>query len=103
MKKLSGRDEKKRELDSVLTSLGGSIGNVTSSDLSMEQELKIYDAKVHKACQKMQEATEKELARMQVPFFCTETGKIEEGQLRELQQKMTALLIDLCKDEKEEK
>ena len=103
---ISTRSEKKRQLDSVLSSLGGgkteSIAPSTSSDLPPEKELEIFDRKVHKACKEMVAATTKELERLGVPFFCTD-GRLKEnfgeGGLVKLQMKMLELLEDLCGDE----
>lgn len=111
IRKLEGRDEKKRKLDSVLTSIGGKVGANNSSDLSPEHELEIFDKKVYRACKQMVAATTQELGKMEVPFFCTllalatenggakRKGAIIQEELMRLQRKMLELLEDLCGEE----
>lgn len=70
--------------------------------------MEIYDKKVYRACQEMVAATTKELAKLEVPFFCTTRGlvsgkgtvrtkgTITEDELVGLQKRMLELLEDLC-------
>lgn len=97
-----------------------SSGKTGHDELSEEQELAMYDRKVHRACGEMVVATGKELRRLEVPFFCVmeglvaagkggddgkEQGKrkakgtISEEELGELRGRMMALLEDLCGEE----
>lgn len=112
---MAGREEGRKKLDSVLGSLGGHIATSTSSDLSEEQELKLYDRKVYKACKEMVAATGKELRKLEVPFFCLgeglvspkgdgkaqekRRGTISEQDLVQLRGRMMVLLEDLCGEE----
>ena len=96
----------------MLDSLGGHIDSSKKDELSEEQELKMYDRKVHKACKEMVAATAKELKKLEVPFFCIIEGlvsekgdgkaqgkrkdTITEQDLVELRGRMMALLEDLC-------
>ncbi|MCJ1450179.1 hypothetical protein MMC28_000508 [Mycoblastus sanguinarius] len=107
LRKLDGRDESRKKLDSVLASVGGNITPSSSSTLSPEQEMAIYDTKVHRVCTEMVKAAEKELERLEVPFFCTmkgligEKGKkrkgaIGEEELVDLKGRMLGFLEDLC-------
>lgn len=115
-KRLAGREEGRKKLDSVLGSLGGRVGSSSKGDeLSEAQELRLYDRKVHKACREMAAATVKELGKLEVPFFCTveglvsekgdgkaqgkRRGTISEGDLGELRARMMVLLEDLCGEE----
>lgn len=128
-KRLAGREEGRRKLDDVLGSLGVVVGGGRRSDaassssgktghdeLSEEQELAMYDRKVHRACGEMVVATGKELRRLEVPFFCVMEGlvaagkggddgkrkgkgTISEEELGELRGRMMALLEDLCGEE----
>ncbi len=87
--------------------------------MSEEQELRMYDRKVQKACREMAAATVKELGKLEVPFFCVVEGLVEgkgdgdgkargkgkgkgtisEGELGELRGRMMGLLEDLCGEE----
>lgn len=112
---MAGREEGRRKLDSVLGSLGGHVNASKVDELSEEQELKIYDRKVHKACKEMVAATMKELKKLEVPFFCIgeglvsekgdgkaqgkRKGTISEHDLVELRGRMMVLLEDLCGEE----
>ena len=87
----------------------------TADELSQEQELRMYDRKVHRACGEMAKATAKELGRLEVPFFCVMQGLVEEGgdgralgkrkgtvserELGALRGRMLVLLEDLCGEE----
>ncbi len=104
-----------------MNALGGAINSSSSTkdELSEEQELKMYDRKVHKACKEMAAATVKELGKLEVPFFCVVEGlvsgkgegdgdgkargkgkgTISEGELGELRGRMMGLLEDLCGEE----
>ena len=107
-KRLQGRAASRSKLDSVLSSLGGKTEPLNHNDLPLEKELEIYDKKVHKACRDMAAATNKELAKLEVPFFCTtrglvsargkekKKGMITEDELVGLQKRMLELLEDLC-------
>ena len=113
-KRLAGREEGRKKLDSVLGSLGGHI-NSKNDELSEEQELKLYDRKVHKACKEMAAATVKGLKKLEVPFFCIVDGSVSEKgdekvqgkrksmtseqDLVELRGRMMVLLEDLCGEE----
>ncbi|KAK4690124.1 hypothetical protein P7C71_g6600, partial [Lecanoromycetidae sp. Uapishka_2] len=114
VQKLSARGDSRSKLDSVLGSLGGNVTkNGGEKELSVDEELKIYDKKVHQACQEMEAACIKELRKLEVPFFCTmrglvtekgEAGKqiekkkgtIREEELAVLMGRMLQLLEDLC-------
>ena len=115
-KQLAGREEGRKKLDSVLGSLGGHVTSSNKNDeLSEEQELKLYDKKVHKACKEMVAATVKELKKLEVPFFYImegmvsekgdgkaqgkRRGTISEQDLVELRGRMMVLLEDLCGEE----
>lgn len=115
-KRLAGREEGRKKLDSVLGSLGGHVATSSKSDeLSEEQELKIYDKKVYNACKEMGAATVKELKKLEVPFFCImeglvspkgdgkaeekRKGTISAAELAELRGRMMVLLEDLCGEE----
>lgn len=114
-KRLAGREEGRKKLDSVLGSLGGHVASSNCNDLSEEQEMKLYDRKVYKACKEMVNATMKELRKLEVPFFCVmeglvspkgdgkaqgkRNGTISEAELGELRGRMMALLEDLCGEE----
>lgn len=114
-KRLAGREEGRKKLDSVLGSLGGHVASSNSNDLSEEQEMKLYDKKVYKACKEMVHATVKELRKLEVPFFCVmeglvspkgdgkaqgkRKGTISEEELGELRGRMMVLLEDLCGEE----
>ncbi len=91
----------------------------SKDEVPAEQELAMYDRKVHKACREMAAATEKELRRLEVPFFCVgeglvgekgdgdgdgeargkRKGRISEQELVELRGRMMVLLEDLCGEE----
>jgi len=113
IKKLEGRNEKKRKLDSVLSSIGGKVGPSNSSDLSPEKELEIFDKKVYRACKQMVAATTEELGKLEVPFFCTakalvvEKGKVKrkgmiyEEDLVKSQLKMLDFLEGWCEEEQQ--
>ena len=112
---LSSRDEKKRKLDSVLTSIGGNViapTGISASELPPEKEMEIFDRKVHRACREMVKSAERELKGLEVPFFCTKEelifrkgsgemrkGMVDEEELVRLQKKMLELLEDLCGEE----
>lgn len=108
VKKLKGRDEGRRKLDSVLLSVGGKINPITHSDRPPEEELKLYDRKVRRALGELVAAADKELRRLKVPFFCveeglvcgkgeeTEKGMVGKEELGMLRGKMVGLLEDLC-------
>ncbi len=113
MNRLSNREDSRLKLDSVLDSLGGNIKKRSREDeLPPEEELRIYDRKVYKACQEMEKACVKELGKLEVPFFCTMGGLVSKkkegkkgekrnGTVREeesmvLQGRMIELLEDLC-------
>ena len=110
-KRLHGRAASRSKLDSVLSSLGGKTAPLNQPDLPPEKEMEIYDKKVYKACQEMAAATTKELAKLEVPFFCTmkglvsgkgterRKGTITEEELVGLQKRMLELLEDLCGSE----
>lgn len=100
----------------MLGSLGGHVGASSKTDeLSEEQEMKMYDRKVYRACEEMAAATVKELRKLGVPFFCVVDGSVsEEGDrtaqakkqgtisqqdLTELKGRMMVLLEDLCGEE----
>ena len=101
-KRLHGRAASRSKLDSVLSSLGGKTAPLNKPDLPPEQELEIYDKKVYRACLEMAAATTKELAKLEVPFFCTMKGlvsgkgTITGDELVGLQKRMLELLEDLC-------
>ncbi|KAK3172104.1 hypothetical protein OEA41_004189 [Lepraria neglecta] len=107
-KRLHGRAASRSKLDSVLSSLGGKTAPLNQPDLPPEKELEIYDKKVYRACLEMAAATTKELAKLEVPFFCTMKGlvsgkgkskikgTITEDELVGLQKRMLELLEDLC-------
>jgi hypothetical protein len=107
-KRLHGRAASRCKLDSVLSSLGGKTAPLNQPDLPPEKEMEIYDKKVYRACQEMVAATTKELAKLEVPFFCTTRGlvsgkgtvrtkgTITEDELVGLQKRMLELLEDLC-------
>ncbi|KAL8992919.1 MAG: hypothetical protein Q9169_006738 [Polycauliona sp. 2 TL-2023] len=80
---LSTRSASRAKLNSVLASIGGHVtiptptpkegkkGGEPEQEVDMEKEIRLYDRKVHKAYREMVEATEMELRRLGVPFFCT--------------------------------
>ncbi|KAL2047738.1 hypothetical protein N7G274_000780 [Stereocaulon virgatum] len=105
VKRLHGRAASRSKLDSVLSSLGGKTAPLSQPDLPPEKEMEIYDKKVYRACREMAAATRKELAKLEVPFFCTtkglvsgkrRKGTITEEELVGLQKRMLELLEDLC-------
>ncbi|KAF6221962.1 hypothetical protein HO133_001930 [Letharia lupina] len=114
-KRLAGREEGRKKLDSVLGSLGGHVNASKTDEFSEEEELKMYDRKVYQACREMVAATVKELKKLEVPFFCTveglvspkgdgkaqgkRKGTVSEAELAELRGRMMVLLEDLCGEE----
>ncbi len=119
MNRLSNREDSRLKLDSVLGSLGGNIKKRSREDeLTPEEELRIYDRKVYKACLEMEKACVKDLGKLEVPFFCTmgglvsrkkeegekeegkkgkkRNGKFREEELMVLQGRMIEVLEDLC-------
>ncbi|KAL9076111.1 MAG: hypothetical protein Q9161_001158 [Pseudevernia consocians] len=114
-KRLAGREEGRKKLDSVLGALGGHVDSSKKDERSEEQEMKLFDRKVYKACREMVAATVKELKKLEVPFFCIVDGLVsEEGDgkaqgkskgtiseqgLVELRGRMMVLLEDLCGEE----
>ena len=99
-----------------LKSLGGATVPVAAHDPKADQaELDAYDKKVYRRLMDMTADFDRQLRGLQVPFFAikhdlvilddgrqTESeakGKIDKGELRELQKKMTETLEDLLGDE----
>ena len=64
------------------------------SGLSEEEELAVYDRKVHRAQREMIGATEKELRGLGVPGFGEGEAEGEEG--KTLRGRVLGLLEDLC-------
>lgn len=96
----------------MLGSLGVDAAKRKKEDeVSEEEELKMYDRKVYRACGEMVVATGKELRRLEVPFFCLgeglvvvekggkRKGTISEEEVGVLRGRMLALLEDLCGEE----
>ncbi|KAL1956487.1 hypothetical protein VTO42DRAFT_7285 [Malbranchea cinnamomea] len=124
--KQKSRAEKKKKLDEVLRSVGGSVApsfEVQSPEEDLA-ELENYDRKVYKALLDMSRALDGELRGLGIPFFAirhnlvhsssntsTSSGKyatntagasekstISTDELVALQRRMLSLLEDLCKD-----
>ena len=109
--KQAARVAGKRELDDVLRSVGAlqavSVdGEQTGPEMGMtdEQELGVFDRKVHKAAVQMERAMLGEFATLGVPFFGGEAekeglkGGLGKEELKKLQLKMIQHLEDLYKD-----
>ncbi|CRG89798.1 hypothetical protein PISL3812_06837 [Talaromyces islandicus] len=122
----AAREERKRELERVLQSVGAtttaatattatdSSSSTTSDQQTKENavELAYHDAKVYKAAAELSRTTEAELRRLGVPFFAVDEslvlsatdkdtvveGKISKEQLAVLKRRMLELLQDLCRD-----
>ncbi|RMD41199.1 hypothetical protein DV735_g3934, partial [Chaetothyriales sp. CBS 134920] len=61
-------------------------------------ELAAYDAKVHRGLVAMQADFTRQLRNLGVPLFAISQKKLDKGELKELQQRMLALLEDLFGD-----
>lgn len=58
---------------------GGKQGEGYAGEEETKRELRLYDRKVWKAYGEMVRATERELAKLGIPFFCIEEGLVEKG------------------------
>ena len=109
--KQAARVNGKRELDDVLRSVGAlqavsANGQAAGPEMGMtdEQELAVFDRKVHRAAVQMEREMVGELAALGVPFFGGEAdkegqkGRLGKEELRVLQKRMIQHLEDLYKD-----
>jgi len=111
--KQAARVAGKRELDDVLRSVGAlqavsveGEGEKPEMGMTDEQELQVFDRKVHRAAVQMERAMMGELGSLGVPFFGGEWEVGKEGkkggptkdELRELRLRMIQHLEDLYKD-----
>ncbi|OAX78525.1 hypothetical protein ACJ72_07165 [Emergomyces africanus] len=114
--KQAGREEKKKQLDEVLRSVGGVVANDSNGPNPQDDkiELDTYDKKVYKALTTMSKALDSELRRLGIPFFSIQhqlvdlssdtasdshsSGLLKSDDLTALQLRMLQFLEDLCKD-----
>ncbi|KAI4132317.1 MAG: hypothetical protein LQ338_000778 [Usnochroma carphineum] len=115
LKQLSGRDASRKQLDTVLASLGGATTTSHSSapgeeKVDVEKELEVYDRKVYRAYGEMVKATQRELRGLGIPFFGIEgalvvreegekeKGKVGEEELERLKARMVEFLEDMVRE-----
>lgn len=112
----AGRDQTSAALAEILRNVGGASTPSTSADAKADQdELEAYDKKVYKALVQMQAHFDKELRNLGVPFYAIKhdlvileagkekpgsvQGRIDTGELRELQKRLLQTLEDLFDEE----
>ncbi|OJD15119.1 hypothetical protein AJ78_04604 [Emergomyces pasteurianus Ep9510] len=116
LSKQAGREEKKKQLDEVLRSVGGMVANDSDGPSPEDDkiELDTYDKKVYKALTTMSKALDAELRGLGIPFFTIQHKLVDSSfepasdspssellkpdDLTALQLRMLQLLEDLCKD-----
>ncbi|PGH33919.1 hypothetical protein GX50_03240 [[Emmonsia] crescens] len=116
LSKQAGREEKKKQLDEVLRSVGGVVAKDSDGPNPQDDkaELDTYDRKVYKALTTMSKALDAELRNLGIPFFTIQhrlvdwssdpvsdshsSGLLKPDELTALQLRMLQLLEDLCKD-----
>lgn len=108
----AGRGQTSAAVASILRNLGGAETQVVASDLKSHQaELDTYDKQVHTNLMQMHSRFDKELRSLGVPFYVIKhdlviledgkartsasQGRIDKGELRELQKRMLQTLEDL--------
>ncbi|KAJ9653962.1 hypothetical protein H2198_006950 [Neophaeococcomyces mojaviensis] len=111
----SGRAGNQEKAAELLKSMGALAVPIMKVDGSADQkELEAFDKKVHKALCDMVKDYELQLRKMGIPFFAIKEeliikenemdvdggtkGKLDKGELRELQKKVIVLLEDLLVD-----
>jgi hypothetical protein len=112
--KHGARVEKEKQVAGMLQSMGGIAASTKPSNPGKEEdELQTCDLKIHKAMTKLATEIDKELRSMGVPFYAIkhelvimedhtnggeQPGKINKGELRDLQKRMLQLLEELFKE-----
>ena len=122
-----GSSRTSQQVSAILKSLGASVSQPVKPEnapadaeqsKAYEAELKSYDEKVHEALLAMTAHFDRQLRDMKVPFYAIKhelviledepektidehKGKIDKGELRELQKRMCQTLEDLFGDEQE--
>lgn len=116
MARHSGRADNQAKVADLLKSLGGLSVPVAPRDPAADQaELDAYDKKVYKGLTDMAADFDRQLRRLQIPFFAIKhelviledgarrdgslKGRIDKGELRELQKRMIETLEDLVGDD----
>jgi hypothetical protein len=112
--KHGARVEKEKQVAAMLQSMGGiAASNKASNSGEEEDELRRCDLKIHRAMTKLAMEIDRELRSMGVPFYAIkhelvimedrknegeQLGKINKGELRDLQKRMLQLLEELFKE-----
>ena len=114
--KYRSRAEKERQAVEMLRSMGSLTATKASTTVNSEEEaaeMKKCDQKVHSAMMKMAAGIDRDLRAMGVPFYAIKhdlvilgegkddkpgSGRLDKGELRELQKKILQLLEELFKD-----
>ncbi|KAL8925424.1 MAG: hypothetical protein Q9208_003516 [Pyrenodesmia sp. 3 TL-2023] len=111
VRQLTTRSTHIKELDTVLSRLGGNTTSTTNNNnnkftasadaVDVDKELRVYDKKVYKAYGEMVIATGVELERLGIPFFAigeTEKGRVGEEELERLKGRMVEFLEDMVRE-----
>lgn len=109
--KQKGRAESQQRAAELLKSLGGIAGPVLTASVEVDEaELRTYDKKVYGELVKMAAEFDRQLRSMGVPFYAIKhelvileegkvklgsRGRLDKGELRELQKRMLQTLEDL--------
>lgn len=112
--KHQGRVEKEKQIAVMLQSMGGIAASTKAPNSGEEEaELRRCDLKIHKAMTKLATDIDRELRSMGVPFYAIKhelvilgegntdgalPGRLDKGELRELQKRMLQLLEELFKE-----
>jgi hypothetical protein len=112
--KHQGRVEKEKQIAALLQSMGGIAAPTKASNSGEEEaELRRCDLKIHKAMTKLATDIDRELRSIGVPFYAIKhelvileeghtdralSGRLDKGELRELQKRMLQLLEELFKE-----
>ena len=112
----SGRLDNQQKAAELLKSLGGLAVPIAASDTKADQaELEAFDKKVYKGLMDMAADFDRQLRLMGIPFYAikhdlvileagkekegAQKGRLDKGELRELQKKMVQTLEDLFGDD----
>lgn len=113
--KHKGRAEKEKQVAAMLKSMGGIAGATTIVNVQDDEaELQKCDKKIYAAMMQMASEIDRELRAMGVPFYAIKhhlviveadgkdragvLGRLDKGELRELQKRMLQLLEELFKE-----
>lgn len=112
--KHKGRSEKEKQVAAMLKSMGGIAPSTKPVNVEEDQvELHNCDRRIHAAMTKMATEIDRELRGMGVPFYAIKhelvileegpdragiAGRLDKGELRDLQKRVLQLLEELFKE-----